>query len=106
MTEPKPSFQKTYKRADGEHIDEWGWVTELDYLDDEDEPVELIEETWERVTVRRFWHLPDSFYGCQVEDAAPCEEDAVAWWQTPDGVWLQVCPLHRDRAHRAEGNPQ
>lgn len=95
---PPPSLKRTYKRADGELIiDEYAWVTDLDQFDDEEYPVELIEETWERASVRRFWHFPDKVYSCEIETGeGPCDEDAVKWWQSPDGVWLQVCPKHRD----------
>jgi hypothetical protein len=90
----KPSFHKTYRRADREAIVDYGWVTDLDIFDDDEQPVELIEETWRRTGARRFWHLPTALYSCEIEDQEPCEEDAIAWWRTPDGVWLQVCVKH------------
>lgn len=93
--EPKPSFSKTYRRADLEQIaDEYGWVTDLEYFEFDDEPVELIEETWERTAVRTFWRMPEPLYSCGVGD---CDEDAVAWEQD-GGVWRQVCEHHRAKA--------
>lgn len=95
MSEPKPSFHKTYRRADREAIADFGWVTDLDVFEDDDYPTELVEETWTRTAVRTFWNLPTALYACELEDQdGPCEEDAVAWWRTPDGVWLQVCEAH------------
>ena len=83
----------TYKRADGEMIgDEYGWVADLDYFDFDDYPVELVEEVWERRTVRTFWHMPSVLYDCHHED---CDEDAVAWQQDAVGDWRQVCKEHR-----------
>lgn len=84
----------TYKRADRDLIyGEYGWVTDLDYFDDADDPIELVEEVWERRSTRRIVKLPNA-YSCAVEDEEPCEEDADAWWLTDDGVWLSVCPAH------------
>lgn len=101
MGDPKPSFTKTYKRADGEHIDDWGWVTDLEYFEDDSYPVELVEETWERTSVRRFWRLPSEVYSCEVDvEDDQCEEDAVGWLQSSDGVWLQVCAEHKGRGER------
>jgi hypothetical protein len=98
-TDPKPSFTKTYRQADGEAVaDEYGWVTDLDYFDDDEYPVELIEETWERTTVRRFWHVPTTLYTCQFGN---CEEDAVAWSQGPERDWGQVCQEHLRAAEGA-----
>jgi hypothetical protein len=99
--EPAPSFRKTYKRADGDTIgDDWGWITDTDVLDNDEYPSQLIEETWERVAVRKFWHFPHGLYACEIEDEEPCEEDAVAWWREGEsGSWLQVC-----EEHKAEGS--
>ena len=98
----KPSFHKTYRRADREPIVDYGWVTELDILDDDEAPIELIEEVWERKSVRRFTHFPShAFWTCEIEDQEPCEEDAEAWWQSPDGVWLQVCAQHNEKVNSA-----
>lgn len=91
---PKPSFEKTYRHADGEAVgNEFGWVTDLDYFDDYYDPVELIEESWVRMKVRRFWHLPATLYDCDLLD---CDEDAVAWEPGPDGIPRQVCEVHRE----------
>lgn len=84
----KPSFEATYKRADGEHIYDLGWVTELDHFEDDDEPVELIEERWVRVGVRRFWHVPATLYDC---DTPTCDEDAVGWFFDDEGKPAQRC---------------
>jgi hypothetical protein len=87
----------TYQRADRELIGgDYSFVTSVDSLQDDllDEPVEFIEEVWERRSVRRFWQMPTA-YSCAVEDGGePCEEDAVGWWRSPDGVWLQACQRH------------
>ena len=50
----------TYKRADGELIHEYNWVTELDWFDNDDiwEPIELIEEVWWRESYRVFTYTP------------------------------------------------
>lgn len=91
---PAPTFDKTYRRADGEEIGDFGWVTDLDGYDEwDDEPREYIEETWERVAVRVFWNLPTTLYSCTI--APECDEDAVDWEQQPDGSWEQVCEEHR-----------
>jgi hypothetical protein len=94
-SDPRPSFHKTYRRADGEHIADYGWVVDLEAFDDDEYPIELIEEVWERTSVRTFWHIPTALYACEIEDEEPCEEDAVIWWRSPDGEWLQVCEAHR-----------
>lgn len=87
-----PSFSTTYKRADGEQLgDVFGWVTDLDHFDDEDEPVLLIEETWERTSARRFWLLPPTLYDCAADP--DCDEDAVRWVMK-DGAPVQACALH------------
>ena len=91
---PPPSFETTIKRADGETIGDYGWVTDSEYFDDDDDPVELIEETWVRSSVRTYWHLPSRLYECT--KAGDCEEDAVAWEQQSDGRWEQTCKLHAE----------
>lgn len=63
----KPSITTTYKRVDGEEIGDYGWVSELDWFEDDDAPIELVEEHWERTGVRRFWHLPQVWGGCEIE---------------------------------------
>ena len=92
----KPSFEKTYYRADGEMIaDEYGWMSDLDCLDDDWEPVELIEETWQRVAVRKVWHVPSHLPPMCLADDLNCEEDAVGW-QLEDGAEkpISVCAKH------------
>lgn len=94
MSDPKPSFEKTYRMADGDPVADWGWVTGLEHFEDDDEPVELIEETWERTAVRTFWHMPTNLYSCGYGN---CEEDAVGWSRSDDGSeWAQVCADHDD----------
>lgn len=49
----------TYKRANGDPIDDYGWVTSLDYLTDEVaeiEYLEIVEERW-ALTSRRVLKL-------------------------------------------------
>lgn len=88
-----PAEMTTYKRADGELISDYGWVGDLDYFDDDYcDPVELVEEVWERKSVRTFWHLPSRLYSCGVAD---CDEDSVAWQQNELGDWQEVCDQHR-----------
>lgn len=86
----------TYKRADGELLaGDYGWVTDLDALDDDEAPVEVVRETWIRTSTRTIWHIADPIGTCEIEDQEPCEEPAVAWWRSSDGVWLQVCAAHK-----------
>lgn len=90
--EPKASFNVTYKRADGEEIGDYGWVTDLEYLDEDDEPVRLIREQWARVEVATFWHLPNAMYACAELE---CDEDAVSWFEPLDGSMpIALCPIH------------
>lgn len=47
----------TYKRTDGEPIGEFVWVVGLEWFEDDDEPTDLIKETWvlasrEEITVK------------------------------------------------------
>ena len=96
LGDPPPSLATTYKRADGETVgDDYGWVTDLEFFEADEEPVELVVETWNRATVRRFWHLPPVLGSCEIEDAEPCDDDATSWWRSPDGEWLRVCEEHR-----------
>ena len=92
VSDPKPSFSKTYRRVDGEEIVDYGWVTDLEYFEDAETPTELVEETWVRTSVRTFWHVPTSLFSCEVGE---CDEDAVAWEQEQGGEWRQVCEEHR-----------
>lgn len=93
MGEPNPSFDVTYRRADGEPMhDEYGWLTALDGLEEDEYPTELVEEVWLRTSVRTFWHIPTALYSCTADQE--CDEDAVAWEQHDD-EWVQVCEEHR-----------
>lgn len=96
---PAPSFEKTYKRADGYEIGDYGWVTTDDFLADEEYPTEVVEETRERTAVRRFWHVPNALYSCDVD--LDCDEDAVAWRQVGD-KWHQVCETHDPESSNVE----
>jgi hypothetical protein len=89
--EPKPSISVTYRRVDGDDIADHGWVSDLDWFDEDEEPVELVEEKWTRTTVRTFTHFP-KLYACQRRN---CDEDAVTWVRAADGDWLQVCAEHK-----------
>jgi hypothetical protein len=88
-----------YRRADGEPIaGEYRWILDLDLIDDDlSAPVELVEEVWILFSSRPRWRQPMPAGTCEVEDQEPCEEDAVAWARTPDGVWLMVCTDHQTR---------
>lgn len=45
----------TYRRQDGESIcDEYSFVTELEWFEDDDEPTDLIEERWVLQSTRAF----------------------------------------------------
>lgn len=65
----------TYKRADGETIGDFGWVAELDYLDDESETVEIIGEVWVRESVSQFMYPPPRCLECYAEDKPLSETD-------------------------------
>jgi len=75
----------TYRRADGEPIGDYSWVTELDFFDEEDERTELIVEVWHRVAVDTIevgpsWTCPEC--GEDVNDeGALCAECATT--ETP-----------------------
>lgn len=46
----------TYRRVDGEGIwGEFGWVTDLEFFEDCDEPLKVLEEVWELRSTRTFW---------------------------------------------------
>ncbi len=91
-----PQGMDTFRRADGELIDdEYKWVGDLDGVADGlFRPEAFVQETWHRSHFRVFWLLPEVMGSCELEDREPCEEDAITWWRTPDGEWLQVCSLH------------
>jgi hypothetical protein len=49
----------TYERADGEMIfGEYSWVGELEFFDDEDEPIDLIKKTWLLMNEEQYQHIP------------------------------------------------
>ena len=63
----------TYKMADGDLVnDEFGWVTDTDFFDDVDEPIDLVKEVWVRVSVEDYTHHPSVCY-CSTCD--PVKED-------------------------------
>lgn len=95
-----PSFDTTYRRADGEVFGaDYAWAIDLESFEYDEAPVELVEERWERVAVRTFWYLPHALYGCHwgihPDAEGPCDEDAEGWWRDPDGSWWQMCKTHR-----------
>ena len=50
FTEDGTVTMTTYRRADGESTaGEFDWVTQLEWFEDDDEPTDLIKETWVRV---------------------------------------------------------
>ncbi len=88
----------TYKRADGDLIcGEFGWVADIEYFDDDDEPTELVEEVWVRQSVRTFTKRPSNYEQCPLCGewsgwAADCTDEHLAvleevltegwlWWQ-------------------------
>jgi hypothetical protein len=90
----KPSFEVTYRRADGAEVGgEYGWVTTLESCESEveyaDAPLEFIKETWQRVGVESVW-LEPATVSCE---AAGCDEDSERWVQL-DGKWQQFCREH------------
>lgn len=74
----------TYRRADGgDVIDEYAFVTGLEWFENDDEPTELIKEVWvlqEESTVV----VPDP--GCCTFDVDDdwCEADSVGWKKIGD----------------------
>ncbi len=91
MSDPRPSFSKTYRAVDGELPGDYGWVTDLEHFAYDEEPIELVEETWERTGVRTFWHLPDTLYSCAAD--LECDEDAIDW-RMLDDVPVPACKYH------------
>jgi hypothetical protein len=86
----------TFKRADGELIaGDYGWVAEADGIADDETPVEVVEQRWTLAATRTFWILPELVGTCEIEDQEPCEDDAVAYCRTVDGVWLATCAVHK-----------
>lgn len=91
MMTTRPSIDVTFKLADGELVyGEFGWVTDLDFFDDIDEPIELIEERWQRTYERRRWVVPSALYDCYLAD---CDNDAVGWFMV-DGAPQARCIEH------------
>lgn len=103
--EPKPSITETWCWADGDLVgDEWGWMTEAEmfelYIEDADEPREVLIEQWQRTGYEVRTLFPP-LVSCQYEDQEPCEEDAVAWQQElGEAQWMQACERHRRRCPR------
>lgn len=98
MIDPAPSFTKTYRLASGEPVSgaaEVTWTPHLEFFDEDDWPIELVEESWERIKVRTFWHLPE-FGCCEPCDDAGIERDSVAWLRDKDENWHEVCDEHDD----------
>ena len=74
----------TYKRADGEMIaDEFGWVADIDYFEDLDEPIKLVREDWRRIKRIEFWH-PDFGHCAECGEDVPLPDDY-------DGKMLLYC---------------
>jgi hypothetical protein len=48
-----PREMTTYHRADGEMIADFGWVTDLEWFEDDAWPTELVEESLSRGIARR-----------------------------------------------------
>ena len=95
MADPEPSFERTYRWADGDEIyGEFGWMTTDDFADewDGDEPQDYIEERWVRTEVIVHTAFPP-VYSCSYEDDEPCDEDAVNWQREGD-TWMQACERH------------
>ena len=82
----------TFRTVNGDPIGDFEWVTDIDYFDGENEPLEVVEEVWQRVSVSQRWVLPTVFYDCDVDW---CDEDAVAWVEQAPGDWSQRCGAHR-----------
>jgi hypothetical protein len=62
----------TYKRADGEPIGDFSWVSDIEYFEDLDEPVEVIKQVWGLRTEQQFWVGNDCLIcGHPVEDFDP-----------------------------------
>lgn len=92
MSQLDPVSMTTYKSVNGDPIGEFSWVTDMEFFEDDDEPVEVIEEVWRRVSTRTFWHLPFRLYDCDVDW---CDENATGWFEQAPGDWSQRCEAHR-----------
>ncbi len=59
MTDPvQHQTMTTYKRADGECVGDYGWVTDLEFFEDDWEPSQLIKEVWVRQSVEEITNVP------------------------------------------------
>lgn len=81
-----------YRTVNGDPIGDFAWVTDLEYFDDEDGPVEVVEEVWQLVSAGTRWIMPTTLYDCDVDW---CDDDAVAWVEQAPGDWSQRCEAHR-----------
>lgn len=97
-TEPKPTLDVTYRRADGEPIDDFAWVTDIEYLDEQEDPILVVEERWTRVNVRTYWHTPGiGTQWCRYvtnDDDDECEDDADEWVTVNNGPPIPMCAAH------------
>lgn len=69
----------TYRMKDGTAVDNFGWVSTLDWFDDYDKPVELIKEVWVRRSVEELRLTEQcSEIGCTAEAThwGLCEQHA------------------------------
>lgn len=103
--QPEPTQLTTYRRADGQLIQDYSFVTDKDYLDAEMaygfDPVEYVEETWECVRARRIIVFPQAF-SCSIPVGdGTCEEDASGWVRLDSG-WFAACPNHGGTATGTE----
>ena len=79
-----PRSMTTYKRADGEPIArEYGWVTDLEYFEEDYEPTKYICEDWLLVNRTVIW----------IPDHGVCQEcgDDVTLPSDYDGKMLLTC---------------
>jgi hypothetical protein len=80
--DPPPAIERmtTYKRADGELIGEYGWVTDLDWFDNDDgiwEPIELVEEVWWRESTRSLTYTPPGWTPHEDDEDEDDEDEEV-----------------------------
>lgn len=100
MQAPEPSFEVTYRWADGGDLGDYMWsvtMEEFEFaVEDGDEPRDVLIERWERAGYA-FKTIYPPLSTCSYEDDEPCEEDAVVWTQEPGDppVWMQACERHR-----------
>jgi len=89
MDADRKTMMTTYKRADGELIGDYGWVTDLDGHEDTYIPVDWVREEWQLVSAETVTTYPP-LYDCGLED---CDEDADSW-KLIDGKWSARCGKH------------